>query len=202
MNDNKIREPKQKRSKEKKNKIIEVGFKLFCEKGYFNTNTAEIAKEAGVSTGIVYNYFKDKKDIFMGALELYANSITAPVFDNLKKVDNFDNMDDILSLAIDSFIQSHYICQSAHEEMMAMSHLDQDISDYFRAFEENTTRNLVILIEEKGIHTPNIHEKMHIIHNMVENLCHEVVYHHHDCLNYDIMKKEVIKIIHNLLLGE
>ena len=49
-----IREPQQKRSIDKKNRIIEAGYKLFAEKGYFDTNTAEIAKEAGVSTGIIY----------------------------------------------------------------------------------------------------------------------------------------------------
>ena len=31
--------------------------------------TAEIAKEAGVSTGIVYHYFKDKKAILLAAVD-------------------------------------------------------------------------------------------------------------------------------------
>ena len=60
-----IREPKQKRAIEKKEKIIKAGFDLICQNGYHNTNTAEIAKRAGVSTGIVYQYFKDKYDIFI-----------------------------------------------------------------------------------------------------------------------------------------
>ena len=34
-----------------------------------------IAKKAGVSTGIVYQYFKDKKDILMSGLEKYADDI-------------------------------------------------------------------------------------------------------------------------------
>ena len=59
---NAIRQPIQERANEKKQKIIEAGYKLFAEKGYYNTNTQEIAKAAGVSTGIVYSYFKDKKD--------------------------------------------------------------------------------------------------------------------------------------------
>ena len=45
MNSN-IREPKQKRAIEKKEKIIKVGFDLICENGYYSTNTAEIAKKA------------------------------------------------------------------------------------------------------------------------------------------------------------
>ena len=63
MGNSQIREPIQKRSIEKKEKIIECGFELICKEGYHNINTAEIAKVAGVSTGIIYQYFKDKNDI-------------------------------------------------------------------------------------------------------------------------------------------
>ena len=83
MSSREVREPKQQRSVEKRKKIIEAGFQLFCEKGFHNTNTVEIAKLAGVSTGIVYNYFVDKKDIFIAAFDSYANSIMQPVFENL-----------------------------------------------------------------------------------------------------------------------
>ena len=48
-----IREPSQKRSIETKRKIIEAGYNLFAKYGYYKINTAQIAKEAGVSTGIL-----------------------------------------------------------------------------------------------------------------------------------------------------
>ena len=79
MGNSEIREPIQKRSIEKKEKIIQAGFELICEKGYYNTNTAEIAKVAGVSTGIVYQYFKDKHDILIEGIKLYSNSIFYPM---------------------------------------------------------------------------------------------------------------------------
>ena len=60
-----IREPIKKSSIEKKNKIIEKGFELMCTKGYHNVTCVDIAKYAGVSTGIIYQYFKDKRDIFI-----------------------------------------------------------------------------------------------------------------------------------------
>ena len=68
---NTIRQPRQERSIEKKNKIINAGYELFSEVGYYGTNTAEIAKRAGVSTGIVYGYFQDKRDILISVLEIY-----------------------------------------------------------------------------------------------------------------------------------
>ena len=79
MSEYEIREPIQKRSIEKKEKIIKSGFDLICEKGYYNTNTAEIAKNAGVSTGIIYQYFKDKHDILIEGLNKYADNIFFPM---------------------------------------------------------------------------------------------------------------------------
>ena len=81
MSSNEIREPVQKRSIEKKEKIIKAGFELICENGYHNTDTSKIAKKAGVSTGIVYQYFKDKRDIFVAGLEKYADNIFYPMID-------------------------------------------------------------------------------------------------------------------------
>ena len=54
MKINEIREPIQKRSIEKKEKIIKAGFELICEKGYYNTNIDEITKDTSVYNGIVY----------------------------------------------------------------------------------------------------------------------------------------------------
>ena len=87
MSLNEIREPIQKRSIEKKEKIIKAGFELICEKGYYNTNTAEIAKVAGVSTGIIYQYFTDKRDIFIEGVKNYSSNIMFPminILDNTK----------------------------------------------------------------------------------------------------------------------
>ena len=46
-----IRMPKQKRSIEKRNRIIEKGFELICKNGYYNTTTNDIAKERNFFRG-------------------------------------------------------------------------------------------------------------------------------------------------------
>ena len=81
-----VREPQQKRSIDKKNRIIEAGYELFAKDGYFNTNTSEIAKKAGVSTGIVYGYFHDKRDILIEVLDIYVDNVFYPVFEMFDKI--------------------------------------------------------------------------------------------------------------------
>ncbi len=40
---------------------------------------------------------------------------------------------------------------------------------------------------------------MHICYNLIDNYCHEVVYHKHQDLDYVIMRETVIKMILDIL---
>ena len=91
-----VREPKQQRAILKKESIIDAGFKCICEVGYHNTNTAEIAKEANVSTGIIYQYFKDKHDILIESLYAYGNSVFYPMIKISEKDFEKNDLDTIL----------------------------------------------------------------------------------------------------------
>lgn len=48
---------------EKHWQILEAAVKVFSEKGFSASRTSEVAKEAGVSEGTIFNYFKTKKDL-------------------------------------------------------------------------------------------------------------------------------------------
>lgn len=196
----KTRIPTQQRSIEKRNKIIEKGFELMCENGFYNTNTNDIAKYAGVSTGIVYQYFNDKKEIFIEGIKNYSNNIMFPILDLLNKNEiKFDNLNNLLEEMLKTFIKKHTLSKKAHEEMIALSHLDEDIAKIFHEKELATTKKIVEVLNMNGFNSTNLLENVHIIIGIVENYCHEVVYHKHDAINYEVMKEEVIKIVCNIL---
>jgi AcrR family transcriptional regulator len=199
MSEYEIREPIQKRSIEKKEKIIESGFELICEKGYHNTNTAEIAKNAGVSTGIVYQYFKDKHDILIEALKKYADNIFYPMLNVSTKKFNQNDLDKIIRKMINGFIQNHKLSQSAHEEIMAMAHSDKDVAFYFHKREMEMTEKIFNLLVKSGFDSKNLMEKSHISIGLIDNLCHEIVYHKHCELNYEIMTNICINTIVDIL---
>ena len=195
-----IRVPTQKRSIEKRNKILENGFNLMCENGYFNTSTPDIAKAAGVSTGIIYQYFKDKKDIFIEGVKNYAESIMFPMIDILENENiKIDNLDNVIKSMINIFIQNHTISKKAHEELMAMSHLDEDVSDIFKNSEIKMTEKIVKILENNNIYLKNAKEKIHIIVGIIDNFCHEIVYHKQSSINYEVMQNEVINLIKNII---
>lgn len=200
MKINEIREPIQKRSIEKKEKIIKSGFELICEKGYYNTNTAEIAKAAGVSTGIVYQYFKDKHDILVEGIKRYASEIFYPMLNVTSniKIDK-SNLDTILRNMINTFIENHKLSQVAHEEIMAMTHSDKEIAEFFQQNEMTMTKNISRILVDNGFDSKNLDEKVHIAIHLIDDLCHEIVYHKHKDLNYDVMINLVIENILNFM---
>jgi AcrR family transcriptional regulator len=192
--------PTQKRSIEKRNRIIEKGFELICEKGYYNISIPDIAEYADVSVGIIYQYFNDKKDIFIEGVKDYSNNIMYPMLNILETTQiKISNLKSVIESMIDNFIKTHTISKKAHEELMAMSHLDEDVSNIFNNSELKMTEKIVSLLENNNIHITNAREKVHIAVGLIDNLCHEIVYHKHDKINYNLMKDEVINIIVNIL---
>jgi AcrR family transcriptional regulator len=55
---------------ERRGQIVRAAVKLFSEEGYYTTTIQQIAREAGVSTGLIYQYFKDKDDVLFLTLKL------------------------------------------------------------------------------------------------------------------------------------
>ena len=194
-----IRKPIQKRSIETKEKILKAGFDLICEKGYYNTNTAEIAKEANVSTGIVYQYFKDKHDILIESLQLFGGSIFYPMIKISDKDFVKNDLDTILRNMIKKFIKSHKVSHSAHKEIMAMVHSDDEVAKIYHNSEVELTNKLTDIFSSNGIETIHLKEKVHVAINLIDDLCHEIVYHKHDAMDYDVMIDVIVECIKNML---
>lgn len=109
-----IYEPKQKRSIEKKNHIIiETGIELMTEKGYHHTTTDDIAAAAGVSTGIIYRYFKDKHDILIDGLRFYFKKMEQEQYFSVKTA-NSDNIEIFAENLLARFLAIHLDHRDIH----------------------------------------------------------------------------------------
>lgn len=49
--------------------IKQAALELFAEKGYQNTSISDIAKSAGISKGLMYNYFESKEGLLRAIVE-------------------------------------------------------------------------------------------------------------------------------------
>ena len=192
-----IRQPVQQRSIETKRKIITAGYFLFAKNGFFKTNTAQIAKQAQVSTGIVYGYFQDKKDILKEVINEYIAQVYDPIFnliDNLgKKESSLKLINDILDLAENLHKDSCDI----HRELNAVSQVDEEIGKTFVDLQDQVTLRFVKKLEELG-YKKITNENIHLAMNLIESYVHEVVYDNHSYINYKKLREIVVNLIYSM----
>lgn len=71
---------------ERKAEIMEAARTVFCEHGYANASTAEIARRAGVVEGALYRYFPSKKDLLIKVVEDFYARVFSDYEQQLKGV--------------------------------------------------------------------------------------------------------------------
>lgn len=190
-----VREPQQERSIEKKNKIIQAGYELFTEVGYYGTNTVEIAKRAGVSTGIVYGYFSDKRDILICVLKIYIGNVSEPLIDIMKSQTGNVNLNALVKMILDKTIELHEQYAKLHNTLHALAATDEAVNAEFIKLENNITEQMSEQLVSLGINTKNTTEKVHLAMNIIQSFAHEYVFDNHSYINYPKMKEIVSNII-------
>lgn len=58
------------KGEERKKQLLRVALDLFIEKGYYGTSTREIARQAGVSSGLLFHYFSNKESIYLELIKI------------------------------------------------------------------------------------------------------------------------------------
>lgn len=197
-----VREPQKVTSIEKKNRIIEAGLKAFQIDGYFKTNTAKIAKLAGVSTGIVYQYFNDKKDILVYAAKIYFLELYETFVKSLDELSKPIKIDNVIEKLIEASITNHKNHELGHEEMIAMSHLDEDVHKIFHEGEHKIIDKVIELLDSTDIKKEHVEENIHMIYKLIEDFSHERVCHNDNDLDYSYVKTSITNIAKGLLISK
>ncbi len=74
-----------KNENETKEKLLISAKKEFMEKGYMKSSLRSICKDAGVTTGALYFFFKDKEDLFASLVDRPLNMLFEMLNDYYKK---------------------------------------------------------------------------------------------------------------------
>lgn len=62
-------------SPDKQERILNAALKEFAQKGYEKASTNEIVKEAEISKGLLFHYFKNKKELFLFLYDYFVEII-------------------------------------------------------------------------------------------------------------------------------
>jgi len=75
------------RADERRKMLLDRAKKLFSERGYYQTQISDIIKNAKIARGTVYQYFKNKDDIFSTLLQTAYDEWQATIAEEMKGVD-------------------------------------------------------------------------------------------------------------------
>lgn len=114
--------------KEIKNKILQSALNSFLEKGYRNTSMQEIAQNAGIAAGNIYNYFKNKEEVF--------STLIYPVLTRVKEIFAIQSKD----LPMLNTEDRMGIAQRRMEEFIQVYQSNRKV--FVLLFEKATLRNL------------------------------------------------------------
>jgi AcrR family transcriptional regulator len=170
-----VRTPKQKRGIKTRERIIKAAFKLFADKGIHGTNSTEIAKRAGISTGSFYAYFKNKKTLLLEMLEDYLDRHYRTAWRPLAGF-NLDALDrDKINIIIASVFEAYDIAPEFHRQTHALRYSEPDIKRIYDRERMRQVDQIQSLIERNIKRLDNIkdpHIAAMVIHNAVENVAH------------------------------
>ncbi len=89
--------------KDKQELLKSTALRLFSANGYQATSISTIAKEAGISKGLMYNYFESKEELLVSLFEDYfllLDALLNPNNDNEITNEEMDNFFDVLTQSL------------------------------------------------------------------------------------------------------
>ncbi|MBD2258211.1 TetR/AcrR family transcriptional regulator [Pseudanabaena sp. FACHB-2040] len=99
------RMPKQARSRERFDRILDAGAELFAARGYESVTTDDIAAQADTSVGGLYRFFPDKLAVFQALVSRYLDQLRQ-LFDALHSEEAFQlTLEEYVGQVVDGFDQ-------------------------------------------------------------------------------------------------
>lgn len=127
-------QPKQQRGRIRRERILDAALQLFSEKGYHHTNTKEIARQAGVATGTLYRYFRDKKSVLFGVCERFEARIMGGVLEHGRRLrEEGESPRTVMAALVIQAVLAHHENAAFHREMLGLEILDAEVERFVNA---------------------------------------------------------------------
>ncbi len=76
----------------RRRQIVDAAVRLFIEKGFHKTTTREIARDSGISTGLLYEYVSTKEDVLYLVCDAIHAEVEAAVAEAVQRVSGGRNV--------------------------------------------------------------------------------------------------------------
>ena len=134
---------------EKQNLILLSALELFAESGFHATSTNKIAKEAGVSEGLIFRHFGHKEGLLQAILQ-YGQEKADALFNTIDETDSLQNqLRKLLSIPFQISEEDYAFWKLMYALKWQASTYDQSASEAFKA-------RLIHLLSELNYKNPKV----------------------------------------------
>ena len=151
----------------RREEILNAALELFAKNGYHNTSIEQIRKKAGVSKGLIYNYFKEKKDL-MKAIVLGSMDQADQFFETMKELtDPKQKLKLLIDLSFDYMTK-----QFEHSKLMVGLSLQMDQFDELDQIVHGKYAGTMPMLESllKEINYPNPREEALLLAALMDGI--------------------------------
>lgn len=146
-----------KKQTDKQQKVVNAAIQLFAEKGYANTSTSEIAKEAGVAEGTIFRHYGTKDNLLLSViLPFIKESIPSMAEDVFNEITSQDiaSFEDFLKALLKNRIQfiheNKEIFQIVVKEILYNEELRKELQPYFAKNIVQRMMGMIHIYKERG----------------------------------------------------
>jgi TetR/AcrR family transcriptional regulator len=135
----------EKQPQEKKDLIIKVAIEEFVKNGYEKASTDVITRRAGISKGILFHYFKSKKNLYLYLVNYVKDHLTEISMEELREIqcdDFFERIKEIVLLkqkVTAQYLQETQFITDAftNPPVAVKKEMEEIIKKYYETYQED-----------------------------------------------------------------
>ena len=188
------RQPQQRRSRQTVEAVLDAVARILKRDGVKAVTTNRIAAVAGVSIGSLYQYFPDKRAIFVALHRRHIEQIDALV--EAKLVENArSSLDELIGAMVDAMVEAHAADPELYEVLVTeVPHREEGTRDF--AVRLHGAFRLAIASRAHELKTTrSIDKVVFVVTHMVESLSHGAVLRRPPGLSLAAAKKEAVRAV-------
>lgn len=188
------RRPKQRRARQTVEAVLDAVTRILKREGVKAVTTNRIAEVAGVSIGSVYQYFPDKRAIFIALHQRHIEDIDRLV--ESKLVENASSsLEELIRAMIEAMIDAHAPDPELYEVMLTeVPHRAEGTHDF--AVRLHGAFQLAIAARKHELRkNRDLDKVVFIVTNMVESLSHGAVLRRPPGLSLPDAREEIVRAV-------
>lgn len=138
---------------EKRKQIMDTALELFSKEGYYSTSISKIASKAGISKGLMYNYFESKEDLVVNILRQGMDILIELVDPDNDGILTDDEFDYLVERSIDAVIKNPSYWR-LYFSLLFQAGIYELMKEMYHSSLEGTMQLLTEYFKKRGVEDP------------------------------------------------